>query len=849
MSLRRFIRRLVICTRRALAVSVVTAVLWWRWPIPIGPLPAQADATLTGQTVIIEEVAWAGSSISTADEWIELANLGDAPATVAGWALRGAGEGGRTIFLPPDAVIAPRSVYLVANYADEDAKSALAVSVDLATTTVSLSNSALGLELADADGAAVDRAGDGSAPPAGSSAPKATMIRVSMTSGGELRASWTNAAASQNFDAGTADLGTPGVCDLCASVTEVPVPSDETLPRADELSVSTSTSSTSTSAEIANPIVETSSSSTADAPIIELAADDTVSTSIATTTLALPEEVLDVPDDNSATTAEEIILPETATNADPIAEVTLATSTESVIDAATTTNSIVDDEIVTAPTNIEPAAATEGLSSLETQTVSDSPIPIFLNEAMSNPASGPEWVELALGDSNATATDRALELWDAVGRFMTIAKGTSVTAPGYLVVSLASARLNNGGDRLELRELSQDIIDATAIPELEDGVAWARRPSNGSWTETGSATPGAANSVPSPVAIAPPSSSQAEQIISPLQPAAQTPPLASGGVIPTSTVKTPAKSKTAKTPASKTVTVPKPASSAAGTKTTATSKTTAAKTVPTNKSAASKASTPKPTSKTATPAPTLYSFSYMFENDSNGVRVRVTGSVGSVPRLLGATHAFILLGEDGRGVIVYLPKHLNVPPLGATVRVMGTLTSTYKGPEIRMKTTDVWQTVTAAPVTPKTRSVDLLMPGAEDAWSITAVTGTVLDVKARAFTLDADGVEAQVNIPPAVKYRPGRLMKGDVVRVTALLDLRRDAPALLPRTPDEIEIVKHAPSSVAPVSTDQKSPFPDWTPFGAAAGAVVLTGAAKRLRELLRKRRLETLAAQVGASG
>ena len=232
----------------------------------------------------------------------------------------------------------------------------------------------------------------------------------------------------------------------------------------------------------------------------------------------------------------------------------------------------------------------------------------------------------------------------------------------------------------------------------------------------------------------------------------------------------------------------------------------------------------------------------MFEDNANGVRVRVTGTVGSVPRLLGATHAFILLGEDGRGVIFYLPKHLNVPPLGGAVRVMGTLTSTYKGPELRMKTTDVWQTVTMALAPPKTRSVDLLIPGAEDAWSLMTATGTVKEVKARALVLDADGVDVQVNIPPAVKYRPQRLMKGDTVRVTALLDLRRDAPALLPRTPDEIEIVKHAPSSVASVSTDKKSAFPDWTPFGAAAGAVVLTGAAKRLRELLRRRRLETLA-------
>lgn len=338
MSLRRFIRRLVICARRALAVTMVTAVLWWRWPIPLGPLPAvasfdEAQAT-AAPAVIIEEIAWAGSSVSIADEWIELANLGEATATVAGWALRGAGESGRTIFLPPDAVIAPRSVYLVANYADEDAKSALAVSVDLATTTVSLSNSALGLELVDENGATMDRAGDGSAPGAGSSSPKTAMLRVSSTSNGELAPSWTNATASQNFDASVADLGSPGVCDLCASVpahssadlstgvlgTQVEASSGEALPPLEEITNATSPAADSTTVmiETTDQSVETSPPSSIEDPSpIETSdsADNAATTDSVTTPVVWPDDGLTTTD-YAATTTEEAVI-ESATDTEP----------------------------------------------------------------------------------------------------------------------------------------------------------------------------------------------------------------------------------------------------------------------------------------------------------------------------------------------------------------------------------------------------------------------------------------------------------------------------------------------------------------------------------------------------
>ncbi len=704
MSLFRLFRRLVSC-----ALTVALLLHW-----PNGPLPAQADASV----VVIEEVAWAGSSLSTADEWIELANLGDATATVGGWSVRGMGE---TIFLPDDAVVPPYGTFIVANYPETDEKAALSVAVSLATTTVSLSNSALAFELVDASGVTVDRAGDGGAPPAGSSSPKATMVRVSADA-------WTSATSSVGYDDGIADFGTPGTCDLCV-------------------------------------IEET-----------------------------LPEPVVEIVDEIVATTTEEIVV-ETTMTTEPLVEMT--TTTETVV---TVTEPLVD-EIPVPSTQIP---------------VPLPPLIYALSEAMSHPASGPEWVELAVDDLNATATDRTFELWDAVGRIATIVGGTPVTAPGYLVVTLTSARLNNGGDRLELRESSQAVTDATTIPELEDGVAWTRRPDTGIWSETDTATPGATNVVPIIVTVQAPPPVATQPVLTPA-PA----PMPIPAPAPTVTV-----TKVASKP-----TVVKPPKS---TTTPSTIKTPAPKQTAGRLTAATKGS----------PALTPLSFTSMFNDTQDEARVRVTGTVGSVERLLGATHAFVLLGEDGRGIIVYLPKHLHVPPFGATVRVMGTLTSTYKGPELRMKKTDVWATVAALPA-PRTRSVELLAPAEEDSWSLVAATGTVRDVKVRGFVMDVDGLDVQTNIPPAVKFRAERLVKGDVVRVTGLLDLRKDAPALLPRTADEVEIVKHAPSSVTSASEDHGTRMPDWTPFGAAGGAIALTGAAKHLHALLRRRKLEALAAKL----
>ena len=151
----------------------------------------------------ISEVAWAGSSASLADEWLEL--CGPAGTDLSGWSVEGASA--EPLAFPDGSAIPASGAFLIANYARDDARSTLDAAPDLVTTAVSLSNSALAVVLRDAAGNAVDSAGDGGAPAAGTSGDaKSSMERA------DAAAPWTTASASSGFDAGATESGTPGSC-------------------------------------------------------------------------------------------------------------------------------------------------------------------------------------------------------------------------------------------------------------------------------------------------------------------------------------------------------------------------------------------------------------------------------------------------------------------------------------------------------------------------------------------------------------------------------------------------------------------------------------------------------------
>lgn len=860
---------------RRLLLRTVLSLLVIPWPLFGVPSAVASDDAMTTAAqpftdIIIEEIAWAGSSLSQADEWVELANLGSATATIGGWSLRGVAA--QAVFLPEEAEIPPHGTYRVANYAETDEKSALAVTVQIATTTISLSNSALGIELVNASGTVRDLAGTGGTPPAGSSLPKATMVRVA-TSSTDLVGIWGTATATMGFKDGIADFGEPGLCRLCAQG-GMNDPDDEDLTPSDAYD----------EMESEEPTDDTDEDDPIDVSVEDLSEDG------------------DLHDLTTATSTEDVA--PTATSTTSVTETTTPTSTPPLVETTSSATT----------TSTPPPAMT---------VTPRPPLQIRLNEAMSNPATGPEWIELTIDDVMATSTDRALELWDAAGRMITIPAGTAVSSPGYVVVTLPSARLNNGGDELSVRELNGIGVDLTTLPALKDGIAWARK-DDGTWAQTDLATPGGANrfpavpddppsaSVQTPSTIVPPSSSvlgattttgtSASETRNPVRitlnevlPAPGSgkewvelkldDPAAAGtdralelwdasGKIATIAAGTPVTNpgylvvalSSARlnnggdevhlldangieldqtiTPSLKQNIAWARASDGSWTDTDILSPGAE------NVFPASLPDSAIPADADLTPASLLLTGSGSAGSQTNmstqdSARVRLVGTVGSVPRLFGATHAFVLLGEDGRGVITYLPKHLNEPPFGSLIRAMGTLGATDRGLELRMKTTDVWVTLAASSTAPEPREADLLAPAAEDAWSLVAAEGIVRDVNTRSFHLETEGVDIVVSVPAAVGYRTARLVKGDTVRVTGVLDLRKDEPAILIRTPEDIALLTHAEASVkTPLSGSASGhSFPDWVPFGAAAGAVLATGGVKRLHAFWKRRRLETLAA------
>lgn len=825
---RRDSRARVRVIQRALAIVAAATLAIMPWFSAV-PARAVSDGTASssidaGPRVIIEEVAWAGSSKSIADEWIELANVGDATATVGGWQIRGAGESGRTIFLPPETLIGPRATLIVANYKEMDAKSALAAHVDVATTTVALSNSTLGVELRDASGMIIDRAGDGGMPFAGKSgSAPATMIRTSPTSTGDSKDGWMTATSSLGYKEGVADAGTPGFCDVCAMLAdEDPLMSrEDPAPPSNDVVV----------------IVDESASSSSVEPGPMCTDAGTTTASDGTTTSTEEGTTIDVTQDVATSTTDAAADIVTSTSSD-----TSTTSDETASTSAATADASSDQNA-----SSDANAASVSSSDATTQRL-PTPEIITLNEIVSNPESGHEWIELALPE-DATATDRELLLYDGQGKIATIAQGTPVSAPGYLVVTLASSKLNNSGDEVSLRETNGGIDERVVFGALDKGMSWAKDLGDADdvWRVTTILTPAAPNAFPAPVST---------PVVTTISPIVTT----TASSASTSTSKT--KMTAAKTVTTKAKTTSSPSAKATGdtakkaAPTSATStKSTAAKTTATAKkttTSTSKASTStksmttkKTTTTKATAAISTLSFDDMFDDSLKNVRARVTGSVGSIAKLLGTSNAFILLNSDARGLIVYLPKYLHVPPYGSTVRVTGKLSATAKGPELRMGTDDVWVSL-ATSTPPEPRAVDLLMRSEEDAWSLTSAEGVLTAVNASSFTMDADdGTGITVSVPAVTAFRVKRLVKGDRVRVIGLADPRKATPTLLLRNADEVTILDHAKGTVTPPSTATATTpnrFPDWAPFGAAGGAIVATGAGKRLREILRQRKLRMLA-------
>ncbi len=153
-------------------------------------------AVANAQEVVINEVAWMGSSLSTADEWIELRNMSADPIDLTGWEI--SWDGG---LISLSGIISANGYYLLER---TDDNSVPGIEADLIFTG-SLGNSGEDLLLKDSLGSVIDSAMFSTGWPWGDNSTKQTMERKCLPAGG-LDSDWQT---SENVN------GTPRASNNC----------------------------------------------------------------------------------------------------------------------------------------------------------------------------------------------------------------------------------------------------------------------------------------------------------------------------------------------------------------------------------------------------------------------------------------------------------------------------------------------------------------------------------------------------------------------------------------------------------------------------------------------------------
>ncbi|MDP3997286.1 MAG: lamin tail domain-containing protein, partial [bacterium] len=179
--------------------------------------------TVGAGDVVINEVMWMGSapveedSNRSDDEWIELRNMTDYEIDIGQWEIENARSSGQpSLMIPASKAIAANGYFLIANYSENSANSALNVSVDEVNASISLANSGNGhLVLKDAAGNTIDEAKGNTWPAGESGTQKKSMERNGVPGDGLDAGSWhtcTDAVCNDGtyWDVEGDNYGTPG---------------------------------------------------------------------------------------------------------------------------------------------------------------------------------------------------------------------------------------------------------------------------------------------------------------------------------------------------------------------------------------------------------------------------------------------------------------------------------------------------------------------------------------------------------------------------------------------------------------------------------------------------------------
>jgi len=357
--------------------------------------------------VIINEIFWSGSSLSLADEFIELANTTDQEIDISNWTIENAAAGDDNLLLPTSSTIPALGFFLVANYSSDNDKTILAAEGDLVESAISLANSEARYVLRDAEGNSVDEAGSGSgAPFAGDNGLKASMARKPGCWDGGVEVCWFTTDTQTNIKAGFSDFATP---DAENNWNEPPINS---APKA-----------------------------VIDAPAI--AEVNTIVIFDGQDSFDPEESALEYVwrlDEEEIATTEYFTV---AFSEPGTAEVWLTVSDGELEDSTSTKIMILPEP--------EPEYTPE-------------PGDILINEFMPDPADGAEWIEI-INQSTSTIDLEGWEIWDGKGKIFKLEGNLDKSE--FLLAPLNSAKLNNSGDQILLK-FGETIIDAVTYGDWQD---------------------------------------------------------------------------------------------------------------------------------------------------------------------------------------------------------------------------------------------------------------------------------------------------------------------------------------------------------------------------------------------
>lgn len=400
-----------------------------------GFVPNTINAT-TAPDVILSEVMWAGSSLSAADEWIELANMSNQPVDVSGWSLAGASS--VPIVFPNESLIDPHTTFLISNYAHTNTNSTLNTQPQIVSTMVSIPNDKFTLTLTAPNRGVVDSAGNGGAVFAGKSGGTGSvsdgryrsMERIDAFSDGTTKTAWADADVSNGFKDNTLDHGTPGILNSHLQTQLIANASTVATPQAEPVAIE----ETLIPSPVSEPTVLEEPEAVCEDVVIE-------------TNMVLTSDVAPLEPDIALPVSTEV------------------TKTEDLVQ---TQESLIEEQADSLPTPI-----TTAIPLVSTPTPQGT---LRISEIYPHPATGEsEWIELK-NDSMYPVVTNGWSILDASSAATMLPD--SVVNPGsFLIIENPKGKLNNEGDSVMLKNADGSLVESVlynadlgSVPDVNESL-------------------------------------------------------------------------------------------------------------------------------------------------------------------------------------------------------------------------------------------------------------------------------------------------------------------------------------------------------------------------------------------